>query len=757
MYKNIFYTPLIIEIMRKKLVFGLMFAVLSATVVFSQESAVGEYRIRLDISKRNISWSEGVGINGSFKDGSLFEDGYFKMGISDLKPGVVRWGGAEANKYGLYTVTGAKATDADGAVNPDTYYKASIGKARKELGLATHAMNMDYCNSIGAYYSLSVGVKDDDDWTVDYLNPETGYKVFQNLIEYLAAPSTTAYGAIRAEEGFDEPVLANGKSKGVIIEFGSDVWNEYSTSKKPFSYNDKYAEWCGAMADSMRKSPYWDEVKDMVFFSFSGRSLATEEVSSTISYRKLTPGQIDLFAMPGYFAIDAEIPHVDYETTDHYYRWQIYDLSDKLKKTQSLLKRQMAIIGAPLSPYICEAQLSSAGSFGFLGQATILLDYLTASLKYGAVVPAIYDYSSGQWAITNNHQPLAHYEMARLINTYCKGHLVESKVATDDAILFDRTYGEFEPIEGFDPVGTSVYNNGKNWSILLFSRDFENEYLAQINLPDDIGEIKNVKRHVVTGNDPSIRLDFTLIENEAATLKDGDDVSVPPYSMVLYTFEADDPDFEALPLGNFDRVKPQTLELTGTPSITVNAGNTRITAVVTPEDAFNPSVVWAFSDETIRCAEMSGFDLPTLSLTTDAATIRATGGSGATATKACNGVYWLTATLLDNPEVTKSIAIQISNQTTDCAYWWCGIATDGTETEATISVYPSLANEVLFVNTNTDALSTVTIYSSIGVRVMAETSLEQIVELNVASLPTGQYTAVVESNGKAEAAMFVKR
>ena len=743
------------------------------TAAFDSEAeqlpGFNEYRVRLDIGQRNITWTEGIGINIDVK-GKIFysnnNDNYVQNMMNAFKPGIIRWGALGANVYGFQTVTGPGGEPGGRALELDHYFKASVGKERKDLGFATHAMNMDYCNRIESYYSLCIGTKDDaassgsGNYTVDYMDPVNGYKVFQNIVEYLAGPATSPLGMVRAEEGFSEPLLTKEKSKGLLIEFGNEVWGSTSHNAPIGRNYVAYGEWCRAMADSMRKSPYWDDVKDLICFAYSGRgpSVGTENTNVT---RGTALGQIQGITLSGYLGGNGEYdPDVDYgQSMGHYYRLRISQIANNLNGMESLMKDQITMVGGPLKTYFYETQVSTPSYFGNLGQAVVLSDYITATFRYGGIVPSLFAFSEGQWTVNVGDQPLAHLEIGRLVNTYCKGHIVESSVATNNQIMIDQQYGVFMPIANFDPVGASVYNNGKNWSILLFSRDFDNEYSVQIKLPEGIGELKNVKRHIVTGDGsedgPSIRLGFSLTENEAVTLKDGDIAYVPPFSMVMYTFEANDPGFEALPLGHFDRVKPQAIELVGTPAITKNAGDTRITAVFTPSDVFSPYVIWEISEEMNKDIFAAELDLPVMAPgSAGFVTLRATSGSGSSATKACNGSFWLTATAADNLSVTSSIEITLSNQNSGCEYQ---IGVDGAETEATVSLYPNPAGEVLFVNTNTDALSTVTIYSSIGVRIMAETGSEQVVEMNVTSLPAGQYSAVVESNGKTEAATFVKK
>jgi len=368
-------------------------------------------------------------------------------------------------------------------------------------------------------------------------------------------------------------------------------------------------------------------------------------------------------------------------------------------------------------------------------------------------VPAIFHLSDGsQWRIfMQSGEPLAHYTIARLSNTYCKGHILETSVETNNTLWTDEN--QEKPLLGHDPVGASAYNNGKRWSVLLFSRDFEHDYTVQLNLPDNIGNITNAKKFWVMGdgteNGPSIRASFKTDSIVSGfTAKDDMLVTVPKYGMVLITFEADDPGLEALPLGHFERVKPQTLELEGNTQITQNNGSTRINGIVGPEDTFAKGIIWEFSENNNPHAE--GMPFPTLATGSDFANIRIT-----RTTPACNGSLWLKGTLADNLEVSSSIEIVFTNQTSvDCEYPDDRIGID--ESQAIASVYPTIANEALYVKAQSDA-ATITIYNSIGVCVMAETASGELTELNIAALAAGRYLVSVECNGVTEVASFVKK
>ena len=723
----------------------------------------GEKRARMNIEKRNISWTEGVGINGNFKDGSLFKNGgnnSFKKAIDAYKPGIVRWGALDANDYALYKIiSGTVPANLANAVS-------SIGKTRKDKGLATHAMNMDYCNEIGAYYSLCIGTHagptgmgngPTGEYTVDYMNADLtkAGQVFLDLLEYLAGPATSPYGILRLGEGFTDPVLDpnNPDCKGIILEFGNEVWGGDSHSAPIGKDYTKYGEWCRTMAAAMRTSPYWDKVKDLIYFKYSGRDPGVSQTNQNV-VRGTKPGEIHILGVSGY--VDGNLvydPDVSYnESVLKYYRLREQHVATNLKGLESCMKDQMTMVGTYLNTYFYETQSSTASYFGNLGQAVLLLDYLTASFKYGSMVPAIFSYGGGQWIINNGDTPLAHYEMARLVNTYCKGHLVGSSLESNNQVMCEDANGKLVPIKDHEPVGTTVYNNGKNWAIALFSRDYEREYTVQINLPDDIGTIKNVKRHTVTGdgtdNGPSIRESFNLIEDEAVTLKDGDLVYVPPFSMVMYTFEADDPGFQKLPLGYFDRVLPDAIELSGNFFIDKDKGSTKISVAVSPDDAFSKGIIWDISE--VVNGHMEGCKFPTLSVSQDAVTVRAQGS--ASQGYVPNAPFWLKATLADNPSVSKSIRINITNQTApDCGR----ISVEDAEVKTV--VYPNPAENVLFVKTESDNQKTLTVYNESGQRVLSEVASGNLIEMDVTSLIGGKYFVTVDENGSLETVPFVKK
>ncbi|MDD6210674.1 MAG: T9SS type A sorting domain-containing protein [Bacteroidales bacterium] len=706
----------------------------------------GEYRARLTVEKKNISWNWGMGINGDFKSGNLFKDQNFKKAIDNLYPGTIRWGALDANVYAFEKATGPDASKAP----------LSMGASVKT---ATHADNMNYANSINAYYSLCIGTKDGSgglnggdgsNYTVDYMSDP---KTFLNLIEYLAGPMNSPYGRIRALEGYAEPLLTKEKSKGLVLEFGNEVWGG-DAHNAPIGKNYiTYGEWCRKMADTIKTSPYWNDIKDIVYMVYSARNPhPSDSYGLNEQVIKGSKGEVNTLGTAGYLGGNLDYnPEVSYgENIAQYYRLRQEHMKRNLEGLQVGMKNQIVEGGVPLYTYFYESQVSTSSYFGNLGQAVVLNDYLTASMKYGSIVPTIFTYGSGEWRISlDDGTPLAHYAMAALINKYCKGHVVSSTVGTNNTLMVENSKGTLVPLLDHDPVGASVYNNGKQWTIVLFSRDFQHDYSVQLALPAGINpKAGSVTRYRVTGDDPSSRETFKSDTLENQTITDGMIVKVPKYSMVMYTFEGDDPQFEALPLGYFDRVKGEKIELEGDLFIDRNKGNTKITPIVTPDNTFMPNVKW----EILNAEQVKTHATITVN-SSNVLTVRAAG--------TCNGIVMLKGYLADNPSVSVMAQVEVSNQTNagDCYMqpWLDGVE-DGETDAVKASVYPNPASDIIYVKTNvTDGDAVVNIYNASGVRVMSETTTSEELQMNVAGLASGYYYVTVVKDGKSETVPFMKK
>ena len=465
----------------------------------------------------------------------------------------------------------------------------------------------------------------------------------------------------------------------------------------------------------------------------------------------------------------------------------------------------------PLYVYFYETQASMSDYFGNLGQGVLLNDYLTSSMKYGSIVPAIFHYDGGEWRITTSDgTPFAHHIIARFINEHCKGHLVSSYVESNNHLMLKGN----TPLLNYDPVGTSVYNNGKKWSILLLSRDFDNDYVVQLNLPDDIGTITNVKKYWVTGDGtddgPSIRTSFvtdSLVSN--VEFKDNVLVTVPKYSMVLYTFEANDPEFTKLPLGYFEFAKKAENIVAPVPlEIKTNRGSVIFNPALEPSNytqSKTNEITWEVNaaDNPHITDDLAGMVRITPSINTInpypsyySGYQTVTESRVSVQARNCDGVVYIRGFLPDKPSEYVVFKVTISGQNAGCnvgdkaepeipfteeeladiiansPYPCVGdeceeepcegddcIGNNSVENAKTdILVYPNPAEDALFVKISGEAaMTTVTIYNSSGIRVMAETDNSELIELNISTLPAGYYLVSINKNGKIETVAVSKK
>lgn len=514
---------------------------------------LGEHRLRLSIQKQTLTWSEGLGINVDMMSGKLFEDSALNRMVRALHPGVLRRGALDANPYAFEKASG-----------PDA------GKAPLSIGNLpdTHARNMAFCNEIGAYYALCIGTKEGPgglgggdrlDYSVDY---RTDPNTFLHLIEYLAGPADSKYGAIRKQEGYEQPLLSRTTGQGLLLELGNEVWGG-TAHNAPIGDDFKaYGEWCRSIATLIRTSPYWKEIEDKVYLVYSGRNPSNKDsygLNETVL--RGDHGELNTIGLSGYLGGNMDYnPEVEYgESVHQYFQLRQKQMASNLAAFKENLQTQMKLTGTRKYTYLYESQVSTPGYYGTLGQAIVLCDYLTSSLQYSSILPTIFNFGGGEWRITmNNGAPLAHYTITSLINKYCKGNLMETKVETNNKLSVlqkEKSSSTMitESVEGHSPVGICAYNNGANWSILLFSRDFEYDYSVQLVLPEGIKVQSTATCYIVNGATPSEKETFTTVKEEGIQMKDGMLLKVPKHSMVLYTFKATDPQLTKKKLGELTK------------------------------------------------------------------------------------------------------------------------------------------------------------------------------------------------------------
>ena len=595
------------------------FAVSTVSYDPLQEEDLGVKNGRMVVHNKNIAWNEGIGVNGQYTNGTFVDDPRIRELLRELRPGALRWGAIDANDRNFSDHTGVDH-------NQNTYGRV-----------------MDFANEIGAWFALTIGVHTDTDYMQD---PET----FLRLIEYLNGPDDTPGGALRAEEGFEEPLLAG--SKGVIIEFGNEVWGGPGLHRAPIGSNyDNYGDWCREMADIMRSSPYYDPEK--ILLAYSGRNPHPGD-SYNLNNRVVTGdrGHVEVLAVSGYLGgnleYSPEIPRGESELD--YFKSGIAAAKRNIDGLKLTTNDMMARTGTVKKFYLYESNMTRSNYTGRFGQAIVMTDYFAAGMELGSMVPTIFHLTGGQWRITvppEDYRPLPLFVTSAFFNRFCKGHNMETEF-----ISTNRIYDANGSVINWEPVGAYAYNRGEEFSVLLINRDFTDTYTVEIELPAGLDFDPDAMMYTIWEDDFSST--GYNIDSMQISFESGMFVEVPKHAMVIIASRGEDPGFEPLPTGFFDRVLPDSISVQtdggtdGEDNITSSGGFVTITSEVFPADAFNRGVVYEILENT---TERSTFNFLVASKR-----LRITGREDD------HGLIRIRARAGDNPEVYKDLEINVDTR-----------------------------------------------------------------------------------------------
>jgi len=578
---------------------------------------LGERKGELNFWMANTSWSEGIGLNGPYENGDMVNHPVISKLVRDFRPGAIRWGAIPANSKSLQGSSGP------GKVN-------------------TYARMLNMANEMDAWFALTIGVQDGIDYRTD---PET----FLHLLEYLDGDSSTTWGAIRAAEGYKEPLLRKGK--GILLEFGNEVWGAQAHDANIGSDYFKYAQWVREMTDVIKTSPYYDPEK--VILVTSGRN-PHPDASYWVNTRVLTGdnGHVDCLAVSGYLGgnldYDPDVPAGNSELD--YYKNGVEMAGKNMEGLVLTMKEMVELTGTVKSFYMYESNMTTEAYNGRFGQAVIMTDYLANSMNYGSIVPSLFHLTGGQWRITRpaeNYRELPLYTLGKYFNRFCKGHILRNELITNDTIR-NSTGKKIS----YSPVGTYVYNRGEDFSILLVNRDFENDFTVRVNLPETHGLQAEATLYTFSNTDYSSY--STEIDSATVNLTDNMLVRIPAFGMVIITAKGQDPGFDPLPIGHFDRQLPESMYLymKNGGNIDVNLGSEVITATISPYSAFNPAVTFKILENHTQSTfrQVSGNSLQIF-------------GSGICGD---GGIIKVAVIVNDNPAINDTISVNVTAQGSGC-------------------------------------------------------------------------------------------
>ncbi|MCF6358616.1 MAG: hypothetical protein L3J54_12505, partial [Draconibacterium sp.] len=503
----------------------------------------------IELSLKAISFNEGLGINPNFKNGEVFNSVHTKL-LKDLQPGAIRWGALTANPLSFSSYVGAGKS-------------VTIGRFFKR------------CNDLDAYTVFCCGVENSTDWIK---NDET----FIRFLEYINGPDETEGGRLRVAEGYTEPFLKN--SKGLIFEFGNEVWGGDAHRAQIGENYNNYAKWCRKIATKMRASEYYDSTK--ITLTYSAR-YPSREYSYGLNDKLIIgdAGEVDWTAPSGYLGgnlnYDPALPAAESEL--EYYK-NVRQRADKFLSGIILAhKFEVEKTGRIFKQYMYESNTTTPTYNGRLGQALLSTDYYLTAMELGSAIPTLFHLTGGEWRITeseNNYRRMPLFLTAKYFNKFCKGDVLYNK-------YYSNQMGVSEPGAPFGkrPVGAHTYRNKDGYTVVLISRDYIDDHFVQIDLPDDFNVNSEGKMYSITGEDFNTKL--AVIDSVDIIIKDKMLIKVPKYGMVFLRFLSDSIEIENLPLAHYIYPRMEDVSIYA-PKNRFTKPNERLSFRVT----FTPSNSW---------------------------------------------------------------------------------------------------------------------------------------------------------------------
>lgn len=663
---------------------------------------LGEKRATFKLHLENTSWNEGIGLNGPYENGDMVNNARVRQLVKEFQAGAIRWGAISANSKS---------------------FAGSVGTGKQN----TYGKMLNLANEMDAWFALTVGVQNG----IDY---RTEPKTFLHLLEYLAGDPSTTWGAVRASEGFTEPLLQKGK--GILLEFGNEVWGAAAHDAEIGSDYTKYAQWVREMTDVVRSSPYYDPEK--IVMVYSGR-YPHPNASYGVNTKVLTGdrGHAESLAVSGYLggnlSYDPEIPAGKSELD--YYKSGIDMARNNMNGLVLTMKESISLTGTLKSFYLYESNMTTGSYNGRFGQGIVMLDYMVNSMNYGSIVPTIFHLTGGQWRITqpaDNYRQLPLYTMGKYFNRFCKGHILHTELITNNTI----TNASNQVIQ-YSPVGSYAFNNKEQFSLLFVNRDFENEYTIKLQLPEGIKITSDATVYTIWEDDFS---SFNSnIDSVTITLEDDMFLKVPKHALVIVSVKGEDPEFIKTPHGYYNRIRPDSLIINTTRSgiIDTPRGTEMITPQVLPTDAFNIGVSYQIIENTTQCIITP--------LSNSRLYIRTSGICGD------NGEIKIVFYASDNQELRDTVIVKVSNQGIDCPV--TGI--NNISLKGGILFSPNPVFDRIILNSKIDANSKLHIHDSMG-RLVISKQIEHSYEVSVKDQTPGLYfLTIIDPYGNRETCKFL--
>ncbi|MBV6653858.1 MAG: hypothetical protein KI786_08890, partial [Mameliella sp.] len=481
------------------------------------------YLIDTEVTLEPLVKSTGMMLNFNINPNSAMirtDKPAFDSLMADLQPAGFRFGAITANSTSFSESTGPNSAWV-------TY--GEFAQASLDAG--------------GKYVALTVGPGENEDYIT---NPVVAFTQF---LEYLGGDGSTDGGARRIAEGFTAPFTD--KFDKILIELGNEVWGGNAhDSPIGASYINDYLPWVQQVTDIITNSTYYDPERMQVVIS--ARSPRFPAFQNTI-FNANGPILNDTFpfvlGLSGYVGGNIMDEGEDFGSITNnrlaYHKESYNVMFNYLNNIRNINNVALSATGRTWPFYPYESNSTQTTYHGSLGQGLLTIDYGFEYIKRGGFLYSIFHLNGGQWRIINQNADGTYtkrpvFEVMALANQRARdGILLESNRSTVRRLQLPSGT-EY----GMVPIGVHAINRGNEFTVMYFSRDFENDFIARLNLPDNIGEISNGRITTLTGENFDSE-SVTVAVEDNVTINNGMLVDVPRHSLVMVSFEADDPELEA--------------------------------------------------------------------------------------------------------------------------------------------------------------------------------------------------------------------
>lgn len=409
-----------------------------------------------------------------------------------------------------------------------------------------------------------------------------------NLIEYLAGPADSKYGALRAKHGQEKPWTE--VFDRILIECGNEQWNRIF---KPLEFSGKpllYGAWADVGFGAMKESPYFKPDKfRLVVSGFSVNAHGWND--KTLSATKLA----DAIGIAGYNGGGADTASVGGEGDSLLMNRMFYNERVSARETDMLLaslakdgkNRSPLVYEAgpgydlpdPGRPYDNEEERRGKSLAAALGTLQIFLD--REAKGFGD--QAFFAWRPGpNWSSHSdilNQFPHTTTLALQMRNALCEGDLVkvdaasvpaadlpenvtkqrkqiksqdiakkeaelkasgmpnEQVAAEMDKFLYNTQ--KFPAVSGVPTVTAHAYRKGDQLSVLLLNREMKDSVEVKLNLPFD--PKPSASLHRLASEDPWANntdvYNVRIAEEPAPSVARTTTVKLPPHSVTVLRFQ----------------------------------------------------------------------------------------------------------------------------------------------------------------------------------------------------------------------------